>query len=499
MELSDYRREIDRIDRELLRLFIERMGVIEEIGAWKLTQGLPVLDARREEEKLAALRADCPETLRDACEAFFKEIMALSRDRQQSLLNEAKERSLRCGLLGEKLGHSYSPAIHGELAPYGYRLFEKSLEELPAFLQSGEWDGLNVTIPYKKAVLPYCAELSPRAEKIGSVNTLIRREDGSLYGENTDAYGFELLLRRSGITPQGKKALVLGSGGASVMACVVLRELGASEVTVISRHGEDNYDNLDRHADAELIVNTTPVGMFPHNGSAAVDLTCFPHCSGVVDVVYNPARTALLLQAEKLGIPHAGGLTMLVAQAKRSAELFTGRQIDDAEIDRIERKLSQQMQNIVLIGMPGCGKTKIAKALAERLGRPVYEADELVEREAGCSIPEIFAAEGEAGFRRRETEVLRELGKLSGAILSTGGGCVTREENYDLLHQNGVLIWRKRDPALLSKKGRPISLSRDLHELYEERRPLYERFADYVIEETETVDEAVEMIMEVLA
>ena len=331
------------------------------------------------------------------------------------------------------------------------------------------------------------------------MNTLLRRPDGSIYGDNTDAYGFAWLLQKNGIDPKGKKALVLGSGGASVMACWVLRQRGAREVLVISRSGENHYGNLDRHADAELIVNTTPVGMYPRNGEAAVDLRQFPSCAGVVDVVYNPARTALLLQAEELGIPHAGGLGMLVAQAKRSSEIFTGASIPDTRIEEIHRGLQKEMENIVLIGMPGCGKSRIARALGEKLGRPVLEADEEIEREAGMSIPEIFRLEGEEGFRKRETRVLSELGKCSGAILSTGGGCITREENYPLLHQNGVILWRKRDISLLSRKGRPISLSRDLGELYAERAPLYQRFADHIIEETDTVEEAVEKILEVLA
>ena len=227
---------------------------------------------------------------------------------------------MRCGLLGEKLGHSYSPAIHAQLADYAYGLYEVAPEDLPAFLTGGDFDALNVTIPYKKAVIPYCAELSPIAQKLGSVNVLVRRADGTLYGDNADAFGFEYLVRHSGIDVAGQKALVLGNGGASATIQAVLEQLGA-RVTVISRHGPDNYDNLDRHADARVIVNTTPVGMYPNTGRAAVDLRQFPQCAGVLDIVYNPARTALLLQAESLGIPCAGGLYMLVAQAKRSCEI----------------------------------------------------------------------------------------------------------------------------------------------------------------------------------
>lgn len=405
---------------------------------------------------------------------------------------------LKCGLLGEKLGHSYSPQIHSMLADYEYKLFEKSPEELEDFLKSGEFDGLNVTIPYKKAVMPYCAELSPTAAQIGSVNTIVRRSDGSLYGDNTDAFGFENLIVHNGIEVKGKKALVLGTGGASVTAQAVLKNLGASEVVVISRRGEDNYENIAKHADAEIIANTTPVGMYPNNGKAAVDLTQFPKLSGVLDVVYNPARTALLLQAERLGIPCAGGLYMLVSQAKRSCELFTGKSIPDSEIDRIECVLSHQMQNIVIIGMPGSGKTTVSTMLAEKLGRKIFDTDTIVSENAGMTIPEIFAVQGEAGFRRLETEATAEVGKLSGNIISTGGGVVTVADNYGLLHQNGVIVWIERDTNKLARDGRPISLSSDLNELYAARLPLYDRFADIKADNNGDINDTVNAIMEMI-
>ncbi len=494
MELKDYRAELDALDAELTGLFARRMEITGEIGELKKQKNIPILDPEREREKLAELRRLCPEEYRVELEELYRRIFELSRS-----LQYRRSREMRCGLLGRRLGHSYSPRIHGELADYRYELFEREPEELEDFLRQGAWEGLNVTIPYKKTVLPYCTVLSDAAREIGSVNTLLRLADGGIYGDNTDAEGFSRLLRRSGIDPAGKKALVLGSGGASVMACWVLRKAGAREVLVISRGGENHYGNLDRHADAELIVNTTPVGMYPRNGEAAVDLRAFPRCRGVVDLIYNPLRTALLLQAEELGIPAAGGLPMLVAQARRSAEIFLGARIDDGCLERITASLTREVQNIALIGMPGCGKSKIARILGERLKRPVLELDEEISRDAGMSIPEIFQREGEEGFRRRETRILRELSKVSGAILSTGGGCVTRPENYPLLHQNSVIVWRKRAVDKLSKAGRPISQSRDLEELYRDRAPLYERFADHVIEETDTVEEAAEKILEVLA
>ena len=405
---------------------------------------------------------------------------------------------LRCGLLGRTLGHSYSPAIHAELGDYEYKLYEKEPQELAAFLQSGEFDALNVTIPYKKDVMAYCAELSPAARRIGSVNTLVRRKDGTLYGDNTDADGFAYMVKTSGVVVAGKKALVFGSGGASVTACDVLKTLGASSVTVISRSGPDNYENLDRHADAEILVNTTPVGMYPKNGVSAVDLEKFPDCRGVFDVVYNPARTALLLQAEKLGIRHAGGLSMLVAQARRASELFTGSQIANAEIVRIERKLAREMQNIILVGMPGCGKSVVGAALAKRLGRPLLDSDALVTQTAKTPIPEIFRMQGEGAFRALETQALRELGRRSGAVIATGGGSVLREENYDLLHQNGVIVWLRRALSALPIDGRPVSQSVALDELYRTREPRYRRFADCIVDNCGSVDDAVNKIMEAL-
>ena len=402
------------------------------------------------------------------------------------------------GLLGEHLGHSYSPRIHSMLASYGYELFEKAPEEVEDFVRNGDWKGLNVTIPYKKTVIPYCTDLSATAARIGAVNTLVRTEDGGIIGDNTDAYGFGKLIGANGIEIKDKKWLVFGSGGASAMAVEVLKSLGAQDVTVISRRGENNYDNLYLHSDAELIVNTTPVGMFPKNGEQAADLRLFPKLKAVLDVVYNPDRTALLLQAEALGIKSCNGLYMLVAQAKRSSELFTGEEIPDERIGEITEALRKEALNTVLIGMPGCGKSSIAKLLSKKLSRSVIEADALIEEKAGMSIPEIFADRGEEGFRKLETEVLAEQGKLSGKIISTGGGCVTRQENYPLLHQNGTIVWIKRNLNLLPKDGRPLSLKNDLGEMYEKRKPCYERFADIVINNDGEPEAAAQRILEAL-
>lgn len=404
---------------------------------------------------------------------------------------------MQCGLLGRKLGHSYSPQIHNLLGDYSYVLFEKERSELGNFLENGDFSGLNVTIPYKKEVIPYLSELSPTAKKMGCVNTVLRRSDGTLYGHNTDYFGFTSLVRHAGLSVTGKKVLVLGSGGASNTAVAALKDLGASPV-VISRSGENNYGNLHLHRDAAAIVNATPVGMYPNTGVSPIDLKLFPHLEGVLDVIYNPARTQLLLDAEKLGIPRENGLWMLVAQAKEAAEVFTGGKISDEVIEKIYRELSHQMKNIVLIGMPGCGKSTIGTLLAEKLGRTLADADEKIISLAGKSIPDIFAQDGEPTFRDWETQALTELGKQSGLVIATGGGCVTQKRNYPLLHQNGYLVWLERDCSVLPTDGRPLSQANDLGKMYAARKPLYEVFADIRVENARTPEETVQKILDAL-
>ena len=404
---------------------------------------------------------------------------------------------MQYGLLGRTLSYSYSPRIHSHLGSYQYMLFEKEPESLADFLQSGDFCGLNITIPYKKAVIPYLHSLSPIAKRLGAVNTIVRQKDGTLIGHNTDYYGFSSMVKKCGIAVSGKKALVLGSGGASNTAVAVLEELGASAV-VISRSGENNYDNLHLHTDAALIVNATPVGMYPNVECSPISLDSFPHLEAVLDLNYNPARTQLLLDAEKKGLRTENGLWMLVAQAKESAEWFTGSSIPDSKIAELHKLLSAQMENIVLIGMPGCGKSTIAQLLSQELKRPVVDADQEICRLAGCSIPEIFAHSGENAFRELETQVLRDLGKESGKIIATGGGCVTREENYPLLHRNGKIIWLTRDLNKLPSAGRPLSQTSNMETMFEIRKPMYQRFADITVSNDGSPEETVAAIRRLL-
>lgn len=399
---------------------------------------------------------------------------------------------MKCGLLGRKLGHSYSPQIHVSLGDYSYWLFEKEPGELANFLKQGDWDGINVTVPYKKDVIPFLDELTPVAARLGAVNTVVRR-NGKLIGHNTDYFGFMSMVKASGLDVKGKKALILGSGGASNTVVAVLNELGAQTV-IISRSGDNHYGNLQKHADAALLVNTTPVGMYPHTGISPVSLDTFPTLEGVLDVIYNPARTKLLLDVEKRGLVTMNGLLMLVAQAKEAAEWFTGRVISNDVIEPIMSRLNLEMQNIILIGMPGCGKSSVGKLLAKRTGHRFLDADEEVIRLAGKSIPEIFSQDGEDTFRNLETEVLSSLGKQSGLIIATGGGCVTKERNYPLLRQNGIIIWLTRNIAALPTDGRPLSQNNRLEEMYRNRKPLYEAFADYEINNDGELDDTVMQI-----
>ena len=388
---------------------------------------------------------------------------------------------MKCGLLGERLGHSYSPELHALYGDYAYALLEVPQSRVEDFLKRGKFHGLNVTIPYKKTAYALCDTLTEAAKAVGSVNTVVRQADGTLFGDNTDATGFEAAVSRSGLSIAGKKCLVLGSGGASLAVQYVLRKLGAGAVVVISRNGENHYGNLERHRDGTVIVNATPVGMYPDAGKAPVDLRDFPNCEGVFDLIYNPLRTALIQQAEGLGIPAFGGLFMLAEQAWCASERFTGQSIPPERAEAAERTLRRRKENLVLIGMPGCGKTTVGRALAQQMNRPFVDTDEVFEQTVGFSPADYLRQNGEAAFRREETKVLAEVGKQSGQIIATGGGVVTRGENYPLLHQNGAILFLERDLAELPTKGRPLSQQGSLGELYARRLPLYRQFADITL------------------
>jgi len=387
--------------------------------------------------------------------------------------------------------------IHAELGDYEYKLYEKNPDQLEEFLRKGEFDGLNITIPYKKTVLEYCNSLSFDAKTAGSVNTIIKNEDGTLHGDTTDAYGFTYLLAklRSGgqesrlsllTSPvqiaNNDKILILGNGGSSQCVQIVLKDLGVKQIVIVSRDREDNYDNISRHSDAAMIINTTPVGMYPNNGISPIkDMTPFKQCRVVIDLIYNPPHTRLLFEAEKCGIPSISGLPMLVAQAKRSAELFLQSVIPNHKIGEIISKIERETRNVILIGMPGSGKTEIGKALAKKLNREFADTDAWVEKTAGKPIVNIFNEDSEEAFRKLENQALEELCKQNGLVIATGGGVIKREENRNILRQNGSIIFLNRNINELEVSGRPLSESEGVEKLAEERLPIYSAWADFTI------------------
>ena len=399
------------------------------------------------------------------------------------------------GLIGEHLGHSFSAEIHSLLGKEPYELKELAPEEVEGFLREGDFRGINVTIPYKQTVMPLLDEISETAREIGAVNT-IARQDGKLAGTNTDAAGLQKLLERTGAEVRGKKVLVLGTGGTSRTAVHTVKKMGAREVIRVSRtarEGAVNYaEAAERHSDAAILINTTPCGMFPRGWECPVDLAAYPHLTAVADAVYNPLRTRLILEARKRGIPAEGGLYMLTAQAVLAAGFFRGITYPPETTEQIYRKMIREKENMVLIGMPGSGKSTVAAALAKLTGRPVADTDRLIEEKAGKTIPEIFRNEGEAVFRQMESEVLAEVSAHSGQIISTGGGAVLRGKNVQALKQNGRLILLERAAEELTPTAdRPLADTREkMEQLRREREPIYRAAADFRIALRGTPEEA---------
>lgn len=394
------------------------------------------------------------------------------------------------GVIGQTLAHSWSPEIHADLATYDYQKYELEPNELERFLTTGDWRGFNVTMPYKKDVMKWASTVTPTAKRLGAANTLTRKADGSYEADNTDLFGFSYMLKRfcerhcgNARALENKKVLVLGSGGAAQAIIAAIEDMGASPV-VISRTGDDTYENLlEKHADAALIVNTTPIGMYPNCPDTPLDIETLKHMPkllGVLDAVYNPERTGIMLCAEKLGVPAESGLVMLVAQAFKSSELWQGAELNPSLIDEIEQKLLTQMRNIVLIGMPGSGKTSAGRELATISGRTQIDLDKAFAEEYGRSAADVIEKDGEDAFRKLETRILATYCAKSGLIISCGGGVVTRPENYDLMHQNGTIIMLDRPLEKLSTKGRPLSAAKGVQKLAEERMPLYRSWADYI-------------------
>lgn len=403
------------------------------------------------------------------------------------------------GLIGEKLGHSFSADIHRELGGYGYRLREIARDELLAFMKEADFKGINVTIPYKEAVMPCLHSIDEGAAAIGAVNTVVNK-NGLLYGYNTDFLGMKALLERIGADPKGKKTLILGTGGTSKTAVAVVKAMGGTEIYRVSRSGAEGaltYDEAYRdHGDSALIINTTPVGMYPKAEGCPIEVRAFKGLKWVADAVYNPLRTRLVQAAREQGAVAEGGLYMLVAQAVFASELFLGRTYEQGTIERIYKKLLCAKENIVLIGMPASGKSTVGALLAKRLGKQLIDTDALIVRHAGADIPTIFEREGEESFRDRETDAVKEAGLASGAVIATGGGAVLREENVAALKQNGRLYFLDRPlDMLMPTTDRPLSRSREsLEKRYKERYAIYSAVLDCRIDNKTTAEDGADMI-----
>lgn len=491
-ELEKLRAQIDHIDDKLLSLFEERMRTAKKIADYKKENKIEVVNKEREKEVVTRLSERVPQELAGYVQKLYKTLFELSRDYQNGLIFQKKY-----GLIGRNINYSFSKDIHGYFADYDYSIINLEPEQLEGFFDSKEYAGFNVTIPYKKDACQLCDSISPKAERIGCVNTVIACPDGTFRGDNTDYDGFLYLSKRAGVDFNGKKVLVFGNGATSSTVCTVVKDLGGI-ITVISRTGENNYSNLSNFFDAEIIINTTPVGTYPETANQITDLKKFPKCEAVLDVVYNPLKSRLVQQAESLGMRASGGLPMLVAQGKRACELFTGMPIDDSKTEQVIQRVWHQKQNIVLVGMPGCGKSTIADLLAKELGREVIDTDAEIVKKEGKPIPQIFAEFGEPYFRAKESLVISTVAKKSGIIIATGGGSVLSDTNRQNLGQNGYFVFLERDINSLSTKGRPLSKDIEtLKTMYAERLPYYKSIADLVVSNDGKPETAADKISEV--
>lgn len=409
---------------------------------------------------------------------------------------------MRYGLIGEKLGHSFSKDIHERIAEYTFDLIPLSKEEFKTFMEKKEFTALNVTIPYKKDVIPYLDEMDEHAKAIGAVNTIVNR-DGKLKGYNTDFTGFLYMVKKHNVHMEGKKVLIIGNGGASAAIQAVVQHESAGSmviVDVVPGNGAISYDEMfSSHLDAEIIINTSPIGMYPRIGNAPIDISMFHKCEAVLDVIYNPILTRLCFEAQEMDIKRVNGLEMLIAQAKQSVEFFLDKSIDNQIIDDIYQDMLRERCNIVLIGMPSAGKTTIGKMLENRMQKEFIDLDDIIIEKAGKSIPEIFEESGEAGFRAIETEAAIEVSKLNNKIIATGGGTIKHKVNMDYLRQNGITIFIDRDVDKLisSDPNRPLSKSTDaLEKMHAERLPLYQKYAAYVAVNNSDIESTVTEIEE---
>ena len=483
--LEELRRQIDAADKDILDAFDRRLAAVKCIGELKKIQGKPVYDEKREKEKIDRLEKMAGFESKPYIERLYTEIMGIAKDLEYRPM---------FGVLGKSLPHTYSPEIHSMITTdYAYTVIEREENELNALWEqgrSGIYGGFNVTIPYKKNAFAMCDELTPCARESGAVNTVVFREDKTSLGANTDVYGFKYMLKSSGIDPEGRNVLILGTGGASAAVNTALKELNAGSIRFVSRSGEINYTNVyDECADAEVIVNCTPVGMYPEIMNSPIDITKFGKLEAVADLIYNPSCTKLLYDAKKAGLKCAGGLKMLVAQAFKASAFFRGAAddeaaesaVDEADIARVTEVLENKMKNITIIGMPGSGKSELARELSVRLNRDVVDLDDEFTAVYGKTPAEVIREDGEEAFRRMESEVAAAQLAKSGIIISCGGGIVVKEENHFPLKCNSTVIYNERPLEVLCGTDRPLTAQNGVEALYDQRKDAYESLADIVI------------------
>lgn len=489
--LKEDREILDEIDKKIIDLLEDRMRIVKEVGHYKLSNNISIEDKNREKNIIEKLETEIDDEFKNIVDPIYRQIFKESK----KLTSKIKNENFKYGLIGESLSHSKSKEIHELLADYTYNLRDIKKDELEDFFKSRKFKGINVTIPYKEVSMDYLDEIDELAEEIGAVNTIVNRA-GRLIGYNTDYLGFDYSLKFFNIDLKDKKILILGSGGASKMLQKLVIDKGAKEFVVISRSSENNYDSFDKFRDFEIIINATPVGMYPKNMESKVDLKKFNKLDAVIDLIYNPLKTKLILDGEKLKIKTMSGLMMLVAQAFFASELFLDKKLDEALIVKIYKKLKFDMENIVLIGMPSSGKTTMGNMLAEKLDRDFFDTDKLVEEEEGKSIAEIFEEKGEKYFRDLESKVLKDLSKRNGLVIASGGGTPLRVENRDYILQNSMAIYLKRNLENLETSGRPLSKDlENLKKLFNERKDIYEGLAQIKIDVIEDKSKNLDLIL----
>ena len=489
--LDESRKNLDEIDSQIVHLLEKRMEISKEIGILKLNNNLKTEDSGREDQVIKNLENKIAPEFKTSIKPIYGEIFKESK----KIISRVKDENFKFGLIGESLSHSKSKEIHQLFERYDYNLKNLKQNEVEGFFEKKNFMGINVTIPYKELSIKYLDQVDPLAREIGAVNTIVNK-DGELFGYNTDYLGFDYSLKYFDLDLKDKKILILGSGGASKMLQKLVADRGAKRVLVISRRGENNYENLEEFSDFNLIINASPVGMYPNNMECKVDLKIFKNLEAVIDLIYNPLKTKLILDGKKLGIKTMNGLLMLVAQAFFAAELFLDEKLDESLIEKIYFKIKSDMENIALVGMPSCGKTTMARLLSEKLKRDYFDTDKLIEEREG-KIPEIFENKGEKYFRDLETKVLEELSKKTGIIIATGGGTPLREINRDLLLQNALVIYLDRDIKNLETEGRPLSKNLEtLEKMYGERNKIYQDISHIKIKVIEDEEKTLEKILE---